>query len=32
MLLLNREFPKVSMAWGAFLGPFIGAGMRPVGG
>ena len=32
MLLLNREFPEVSMAWGAFLGPFIGAGMRPVGG
>ena len=32
MLLLNREFPEISMAWGAFLGPFIGAGMRPVGG
>ena len=32
MLLLTREFPEVSMAWGAFLGPFIGAGMRPVGG
>lgn len=32
MLLLNREFPEVSMAWGAFLGSFIGAGMRPVGG
>ncbi|MBQ7630348.1 MAG: NarK/NasA family nitrate transporter [Selenomonadaceae bacterium] len=32
MLLLNREFPEVSMAGGAFLGPFIGAGMRPVGG
>lgn len=32
MLLLNREFPEVSMAWGAFLGPFIGASMRPVGG
>ena len=32
MLLLTNEFPEVSMAWGAFLGPFIGAGMRPVGG
>ena len=32
MLLLNREFPEISMAFGAFLGPFIGAGMRPVGG
>ena len=32
MLLLNNEFPEVSMAWGAFLGPFIGAGMRPGGG
>lgn len=32
MLLLNNEFPEVSMAWDAFLEPFIGAGMRPVGG
>lgn len=32
MLLITREFPEINMAWAAFLGPFIGAGMRPVGG
>ena len=31
-LLVNREFPEISFAFAAFLGPFIGAGMRPVGG
>ena len=31
-LLLNREFPEVTFSLVAFLGPFIGASMRPVGG
>lgn len=31
-LLVNKEFPEVPFAYGAFLGPFIGAGIRPVGG
>ena len=31
-LLLNREFPEISFAYGAFLGPFIGASVRPIGG
>jgi len=31
-LLVNREFPEVSFAYAAFLGPFIGAGVRPIGG
>ncbi len=32
MLLITREFPEINMAWAAFWGSFIGAGMRPVGG
>ena len=31
-LLVNREFPEVSFAYAAFVGPFIGAGVRPIGG
>ena len=31
-LLVNREFPEVAFTYGAFLGPFIGAGVRPIGG
>ena len=31
-LLVNREFPEVSFTYAAFLGPFIGAGVRPIGG
>ena len=31
-LLVNREFPEVSLTYAAFLGPFIGAGVRPIGG
>lgn len=31
-LLVNREFPEFSFAYAAFLGPFIGAGVRPIGG
>lgn len=31
-LLVNKEFPEIPFAYGAFLGPFIGAGIRPVGG
>lgn len=31
-LLINKEFPEVSFAFAAFIGPFIGAGIRPVGG
>ncbi len=31
-LLVSKEFPEVSFAYAAFLGPFIGAGIRPVGG
>ena len=31
-LLVNREFPEVSFAYAAFIGPFIGAGVRPIGG
>lgn len=31
-LLVAKEFPEVSFAYAAFLGPFIGAGIRPFGG
>ncbi|RGS70045.1 MFS transporter [Mitsuokella sp. AF21-1AC] len=31
-LLVAKEFPDVSFSMAAFLGPFIGAGIRPVGG
>ena len=31
-LLVTKEFPEVSFSYAAFLGPFIGAGVRPVGG
>ncbi|MFC2637875.1 MAG: MFS transporter [Mitsuokella sp.] len=31
-LLVSKEFPEVSFSYAAFLGPFIGAGIRPVGG
>lgn len=31
-LLVGKEFPEISFAYGAFLGPFIGAGVRPIGG
>lgn len=31
-LLVSKEFPEVSFSMAAFLGPFIGAGIRPVGG
>lgn len=31
-LLVNKEFPEISFAYAAFLGPFIGAGIRPFGG
>lgn len=31
-LLANKEFPDVSFAYFAFIGPFIGASLRPVGG
>ena len=31
-LLVAKEFPDISFSMAAFLGPFIGAGIRPVGG
>lgn len=31
-LLVAKEFPDVSFSMAAFLGPFIGAGVRPLGG
>ena len=31
-LLVSKEFPEISFSYAAFLGPFIGAGIRPVGG
>lgn len=31
-LILVKEFPEVQLSMAAFLGPFIGAGIRPVGG
>ena len=31
-LLVSKEFPEISFSMAAFLGPFIGAGVRPVGG
>ncbi|WP_288311344.1 MFS transporter [uncultured Selenomonas sp.] len=31
-LLVSKEFPEISFAMAAFLGPFIGAGVRPIGG
>ena len=31
-LLVSKEFPEVSFSLAAFLGPFIGAGVRPIGG
>ncbi|WP_295787816.1 MFS transporter [uncultured Veillonella sp.] len=31
-LLVGKEFPEIPFAYGAFLGPFIGAGVRPIGG
>ena len=31
-LLPSKEFPEPSFSMAAFLGPFIGAGIRPVGG
>ncbi len=31
-LLVNKSFPEISFTYGAFLGPFIGAGIRPFGG
>lgn len=31
-LLVSKKFPEVSFSMAAFLGPFIGAGIRPVGG
>ena len=31
-LLVHKEFPEVSFTYAAFLGPFIGAGIRPFGG
>lgn len=31
-LLVSKEFPEVSFSMAAFLGPFIVAGIRPVGG
>jgi NNP family nitrate/nitrite transporter-like MFS transporter len=29
---VSKEFPDVSFSMAAFLGPFIGAGVRPIGG
>ena len=31
-LLVGKEFPEVSFSMAAFLGPFIGASVRPLGG
>ena len=31
-LLAAKEFPEMPFSYAAFLGPFIGAGIRPVGG
>ncbi len=31
-LLVAKEFPEVSFSMAAFLGPFIGASVRPLGG
>ncbi|MCR5439793.1 MAG: MFS transporter [Selenomonas sp.] len=31
-LLVTKEFPEVSFSMAAFLGPFIGASVRPLGG
>ena len=31
-LLVAKEFPEMPVSYAAFLGPFIGAGIRPVGG
>lgn len=31
-LLASKEFPEVSFTYAAFLGPFLGAGVRPFGG
>ena len=31
-LLVAKEFPEMPFSYAAFLGPFIGAGIRPVGG
>ncbi len=31
-LLVSKEFPEISFSMAAFLGPFIGAGVRPIGG
>ena len=31
-VLVNKEFPEISFTYAAFLGPFIGAGIRPFGG
>ena len=31
-LLIAKEFPEMPFSYAAFLGPFIGAGIRPVGG
>lgn len=31
-LLVSKEFPEVSFSMAAFIGPFIGAGVRPIGG
>ena len=31
-LLVSKEFPEISFSMAAFLGPFIGASVRPIGG
>lgn len=31
-LLVTKEFPEVQFAYANFLGPFIGASVRPIGG
>lgn len=31
-LLVTKEFPEISFSLAAFLGPFIGASVRPLGG
>lgn len=31
-ILVAKEFPEVSFSYASFLGPFIGAGIRPFGG